>query len=75
MMYDENKPEDLDTDLEDHICDAWRYMLMSRPIKPRVAVKPDEFNKNPMSIFLDIKREDVKTPTPRARFEIISEDK
>jgi hypothetical protein len=47
---------------------------MARPIKPRVAVKPDEFHKNPMSIFLDIKKEDIATPTPRPRFEIISED-
>ena len=34
MMYDEHKPEDLDTSLEDHICDEWRYMCMSRPIAP-----------------------------------------
>jgi hypothetical protein len=35
MMYDEHKPEDLDTDLEDHILDADRYMCMARPIAPR----------------------------------------
>ena len=35
MMYDEHKPEDLDTDLEDHICDSLRYFCMMRPIKPR----------------------------------------
>ena len=34
MMYDEHKPEDLDTSLEDHIADEWRYMCMSRPIQP-----------------------------------------
>lgn len=34
LMYDEHKPEDLDTDGEDHIADEWRYMCMSRPIKP-----------------------------------------
>ena len=34
MMYDEHRPEDLDTTLEDHVCDEWRYFCMSRPVKP-----------------------------------------
>lgn len=34
LMYSETRPEDLDTDGEDHIADEWRYMCMSRPIKP-----------------------------------------
>ena len=34
MMFDEHKPEDLDTTLEDHIADAIRYFCMARPIKP-----------------------------------------
>lgn len=36
MMYDEHKPEDLDTDLEDHCPDEIRYFCMMRPIAPRV---------------------------------------
>ena len=39
LMYDENKPEDLDTDMEDHIADETRYFCMSRPIKPRAKVE------------------------------------
>jgi hypothetical protein len=74
LQYDEHKPEDVDTDGEDHIADAWRYFLMSRPIKPRAAVKPDEFNKNPVSIFLDVKKEDLTTRTAMPRMEILSED-
>ena len=35
MMFDEHKPEDLDTTLEDHIADAMRYFCMNRPIKPK----------------------------------------
>jgi N12 class adenine-specific DNA methylase len=35
MMYDEHKPEDLDTDMEDHIADSLRYFCMMRPIAPR----------------------------------------
>ena len=34
LMYSETKPEDLDTDGEDHIADEWRYMCMARPISP-----------------------------------------
>lgn len=32
MQYDKTKPEDLDTDLEDHAVDPLRYMCMARPI-------------------------------------------
>jgi phage terminase large subunit len=74
LLYDDHKPEDLDTDGEDHVADEARYFCMSRPIKPRVAAKPDEFHKNPMSLFLDIKREDVTSPARLPRMEIISED-
>ena len=75
LQYDEHKPEDLDTDGEDHVADEARYFLMSRPIKPRIAVKPDEFHKNPLHIFLDVEKSDLSTRTARPRIEIISEDK
>jgi hypothetical protein len=39
MIYDDHKAEDLDTDLEDHVADEWRYLCMSRPIAPIVPVK------------------------------------
>lgn len=31
IQHDENKPEDLDTESEDHAADEWRYACMSRP--------------------------------------------
>lgn len=34
LLFDEHRPEDLDSDGEDHIADEWRYMCMSRPIQP-----------------------------------------
>ena len=74
LQYAEHKPEDLDTDGEDHVADEARYFCMSRPIKPRMAVKPDEFHKNPLSMFLDIKKEDIIAHSVRPRMEIISED-
>ena len=71
-QYDEHKPEDLDSDGEDHVADEVRYFCMSRPIKPRVAVKADEFGQSPLSIFLDVKREDLTTPSAKPKMEIIS---
>lgn len=46
MLYHRSKPEDLDTELEDHVADEWRYMCMSRPITPIIPVE----NKNKMII-------------------------
>lgn len=34
MSYSEHTPEDLDTELEDHIADSTRYFCMMRPISP-----------------------------------------
>lgn len=34
MAYDPNKPEDIDTKMEDHIADETRYMCMANPMKP-----------------------------------------
>jgi hypothetical protein len=34
LQHDERKPEDLDTDAEDHAADDWRMMHMSRPYTP-----------------------------------------
>ena len=62
LQYDEHKVEDVDTDGEDHIADAVRYMLMSRPIKPRTPQKPDEYVNNPLNVYIDIPKEDL---TPR----------
>lgn len=75
LQYDEHKPEDLDTDGEDHVADEVRYFLMSRPIKPRVAKKPDDFASNPLNMFLDISREDIREARKNhPRMEIIRGD-
>lgn len=31
LQHDVNRPEDLDSDMEDHAADEWRYACMSRP--------------------------------------------
>lgn len=67
LQYDEHKPEDLDTDGEDHCADEVRYFLMNRPIKPRKAAKPDDYASNPLNMFLDIPKEDIKTRPKQPR--------
>lgn len=41
MSYSARHPEDLDTNMEDHVADETRYMCMSRPVKPMMPVKQD----------------------------------
>lgn len=41
LQHDSDRPEDLDTDMEDHAGDDWRYACMSRPWA-REIVKPAE---------------------------------
>jgi hypothetical protein len=53
MMYDEHKPEDLDTDLEDHICDSVRYFCMMRPIAPRIVEEKEIPMHDPLNQFTD----------------------
>ena len=56
-----------------HKCpDETRYFCMSRPIKPRVKPAPDEFWKNPASMFLDIKKEDIIARPKRGRMEVLN---
>ncbi len=45
LQHDPLKPEDLDSDMEDHAADEWRYALMSRPWV-RTPAKPEK-PKNP----------------------------
>ena len=58
-----------------HNCaDEVRYFCMSRPIKPRVAIKQDKYNESPMSMFLDIPKEDIRAAVRAPRLEIIDGD-
>ena len=53
MMYDEHKPEDLDSDLEDHIVDEVRYFCMMRPIAPRKIEVKEKPLYDPLNQFVD----------------------
>ena len=51
LIYDEHKPEDLDTELEDHVADDWRYAAMSRPVAPLRPVAPKKIYQDPLDQF------------------------
>lgn len=40
LQHDENHPEDIDTEMEDHAADDWRYACMSRPWLRTVKTEP-----------------------------------
>jgi hypothetical protein len=44
LQHDKDKPEDLDTDGEDHAGDDWRYACMSRPWMPPVKTVEKQVN-------------------------------
>ena len=49
LIYDEHRPEDLDTALEDHVADEWRYMCMARPIAPVERREPRLVGADPLN--------------------------
>ena len=51
MMFDEHRVEDLDTDLEDHVADEWRYLCMSRPVTPLREVPKRQIISDPLNQF------------------------
>ena len=65
LMYDEHKPEDLDTDGEDHAADDWRYFCMSRPIRPVITKAPEViFTGDPLDT---IRSKNTRTTQVRVR--------
>lgn len=55
LVYSDKHPEDIDTDMEDHIYDEWRYVLMDRPIAPRADHKKEIPQDDPLNMFSENK--------------------
>lgn len=53
MRYSQTVPEDLDTDMEDHVCDEWRYFCMSRPVRPVARAAEKAVWSDPLEQFRD----------------------
>lgn len=51
MMHDQTKVEDIDTALEDHICDTWRYLCMCHVIKPMAKQEKKVIVSDPLNQF------------------------
>ncbi len=56
LMYDEHKPEDIDTKLEDHIADETRYLCMANPMKPIKAEDRTPTVYNPLDDDIEVDR-------------------
>jgi hypothetical protein len=39
LQHDTDRPEDLDTEAEDHVADEARYACMSRPYIPHISIE------------------------------------
>ena len=72
LQYDDHRPEDLDTEGEDHVADEVRYFCMSRPISPRQPEGEDAWKGTAARLFLDVPRGDVTAAVRRKRLEVIS---
>jgi nitrate reductase beta subunit len=54
LLYDEKKVEDIDTSLEDHIYDEWRYVMMENPINPPIRQKTiRDVREDPLDLWKD----------------------
>lgn len=53
LLFSTANPEDLDTNMEDHAADDWRYMCMSRPIAPvrKIETQAERFVNDPLDIL------------------------
>lgn len=49
MLHSTVRVEDLDTTQEDHVCDEWRYICMSRPIAPTLSREKQLPNIDPLN--------------------------
>ena len=57
LLYSETDVEDVDTHMEDHIYDEWRYVNMARPIAPRIkSAVPETWTpppEDPLNMYTD----------------------
>lgn len=51
LCYDEAHVEDINSDMEDHIYDEWRYVMMEHPINPRKNEQKPRPREDPLNQF------------------------
>lgn len=60
LVYSETHVEDVDTEGEDHIYDECRYMCMTHVIEPRITVRREAWEHNPLYLYLDVNQGDLR---------------
>ena len=68
LMYSETQIEDINTKMEDHIYDEWRYCCMARPIKPRRKHTEKEIDVDNTDDPLNMLKDQQKATTGRYSF-------
>lgn len=63
LLYSDTDPEDIDTKMEDHIYDSWRYVCQERKILPRTKVNIDEEWTPPPDDPLNLNTDDYEYDT------------
>lgn len=58
LVYDEKNVEDINSDMEDHIYDECRYVLMENPINPRKNIPKELPKEDPLNLLKDKKEKD-----------------
>lgn len=56
LVYDESNVEDVNTEMEDHIYDEGRYVLMENPISPKEALARRIPEEDPLDLFKELRR-------------------
>lgn len=51
LIYDEKHPEDVDTTMEDHLYDAFRYICIANPINPRKNIPWTPPQEDPLNMW------------------------
>lgn len=57
LIYSATKPEDIDTDMEDHVYDECRYVLMEHPISRPEIILTHAQRDDPLDMFKDNRKE------------------
>lgn len=70
LAYDPHRPEDLDSDGEDHAADEMRYLVMSRPAPAGRPPVPDPYAADPRCEILAIPKEALREAPGRERMVI-----
>lgn len=73
LVYSETNVEDVETTLEDHIYDEWRYCMQAVKLPPKQNKQVDPYRMSPQYLILDIAKEDLTPARHRQRMEIIND--